>query len=66
MFVNVLGLFISSCRWVASQSRDLEVVIGEHHVSHEWSRRSDFYQDSWVAGAVLNYLNGKFEYKFPM
>ncbi|KAG0004398.1 SWI SNF, matrix associated, actin dependent regulator of chromatin, sub d, member 1 [Modicella reniformis] len=30
-------------RWVASQSRDLEVILGESHVNLEEQRRSEFY-----------------------
>jgi SWI/SNF-related matrix-associated actin-dependent regulator of chromatin subfamily D len=44
-------------RWLASQSRDLEVVLGEDHVNLEARRRHDFYEQEWVGEAVLHYLH---------
>lgn len=46
-------------RWVASQTRDLETILGEDHINVEARRRSDFYQKDWVREAVLHYLNKK-------
>ncbi|KAH7096157.1 SWI/SNF complex 60 kDa subunit [Auriculariales sp. MPI-PUGE-AT-0066] len=40
-------------RWLASQSRDLEVVLGnEHGVKEEDMRRSDFFRLPWVEEAA--------------
>ncbi|KAF9344898.1 SWI SNF, matrix associated, actin dependent regulator of chromatin, sub d, member 1 [Mortierella sp. AD094] len=46
-------------RWVASQSRDLEVILGESHVNLEEQRRSDFYNQQWVNEAVFHYMTAK-------
>jgi SWI/SNF-related matrix-associated actin-dependent regulator of chromatin subfamily D len=46
-------------RWVASQNRDLEVILGESHVNLEERRRSDFYKKPWVQEAITHYLNAR-------
>ncbi|KAG0349287.1 SWI SNF, matrix associated, actin dependent regulator of chromatin, sub d, member 1 [Podila humilis] len=46
-------------RWVASQSRDLEVILGESHVNLEDQRRSEFYSQQWVDEAVFHYMTAK-------
>ncbi|KAK3848028.1 MAG: SWI/SNF-related matrix-associated actin-dependent regulator of chromatin subfamily D member 1-like protein [Linnemannia gamsii] len=46
-------------RWVASQSRDLEVILGESHVNLEEQRRADFYNQQWVNEAVFHYMTAK-------
>ncbi|KAF9988848.1 SWI SNF, matrix associated, actin dependent regulator of chromatin, sub d, member 1 [Mortierella antarctica] len=47
-------------RWVASQSRDLEVILGEsQHVNLEEQRQSDFYNQQWVNEAVFHYMTAK-------
>ncbi|KAF9924075.1 SWI SNF, matrix associated, actin dependent regulator of chromatin, sub d, member 1 [Linnemannia zychae] len=46
-------------RWVASQSRDLEVILGESHVNLEDQRRADFYSQQWVNEAVFHYMTAK-------
>ncbi|KAG0260111.1 SWI SNF, matrix associated, actin dependent regulator of chromatin, sub d, member 1 [Mortierella polycephala] len=46
-------------RWVASQSRDLEVILGESQVNLEEQRRSDFYNQQWVNEAVFHYMTAK-------
>ncbi|KAF9427128.1 SWI SNF, matrix associated, actin dependent regulator of chromatin, sub d, member 1 [Podila epigama] len=46
-------------RWVASQSRDLEVILGESHVNLEDQRRSEFYNQQWVDEAVFHYMTAK-------
>jgi len=43
-------------RWMASQSRDLEVILGDGNVNMEEVRRSAFYDQSFVEDAVLHYL----------
>ncbi|KAJ3110293.1 SWI/SNF complex component snf12 [Nowakowskiella sp. JEL0407] len=43
--------------WIASQSRDLEGLMGENHVNREEMRRSEFYNQQWVHEAVFQYLN---------
>ncbi|KAF9910094.1 SWI SNF, matrix associated, actin dependent regulator of chromatin, sub d, member 1 [Lobosporangium transversale] len=46
-------------RWVASQSRDLEVILGESHVNLEEQRRAEFYNQQWVNEAVFHYMTAK-------
>ncbi|KAJ3195236.1 SWI SNF, matrix associated, actin dependent regulator of chromatin, sub d, member 1 [Irineochytrium annulatum] len=43
-------------QWVASQSRDLEVILGDIRVNLEETRRSSFYQESFVSDALFHYL----------
>ncbi|KAI8812324.1 SWI/SNF complex 60 kDa subunit [Cladochytrium replicatum] len=43
-------------QWIASQSRDLEILIGDERINREELRRSDFYTQQWVQEAVYNYL----------
>ena len=43
-------------RWMDSQSRDLEVALGDHTVNLEAQRRAAFYAQPWVAEAVFHYL----------
>lgn len=44
-------------RWLDSQSRDLEVLLGDHQVNLEAQRRVEFYQQPWVAEAIFHYLS---------
>ncbi|KAJ3334322.1 SWI SNF, matrix associated, actin dependent regulator of chromatin, sub d, member 3 [Blyttiomyces sp. JEL0837] len=46
-------------KWVASQSRDLEVILGDSRVNLEEARRSSFYSGDWVSEAVFQYLQSK-------
>ncbi|RKP23721.1 hypothetical protein SYNPS1DRAFT_30522 [Syncephalis pseudoplumigaleata] len=46
-------------RWIASQNRDLEVILGESHVNLEERRRADFFQKPWVQEAITHYLNAR-------
>ncbi|KAI8822160.1 SWI/SNF-related matrix-associated actin-dependent regulator of chromatin subfamily D member 1 [Fimicolochytrium jonesii] len=46
-------------RWVASQSRDLETVLGDSHFNMEEIRRSDFYDKEIVHQAVFHHLRQK-------
>ncbi|KAL1920286.1 uncharacterized protein VTP21DRAFT_1432 [Calcarisporiella thermophila] len=46
-------------RWCESQSRDLQVILGESQVGLEESRRSEFYRQEWVKEAVFHYMHSK-------
>ncbi|KAJ3281407.1 SWI SNF, matrix associated, actin dependent regulator of chromatin, sub d, member 3, partial [Borealophlyctis nickersoniae] len=46
-------------QWVASQSRDLEVILGDTRVNLEEIRRSDFYAKDSVYEAVFHHLRQK-------
>lgn len=44
-------------RWVASQSRDLQVILGDRDIVAEDVRRSDFYNQPWINENVFLLLN---------
>lgn len=46
-------------KWIASQARDLEVILGESKVNLEQIKESDFYQQPWMKEAVFHYLTTK-------
>ncbi|OAD65597.1 hypothetical protein PHYBLDRAFT_153286 [Phycomyces blakesleeanus NRRL 1555(-)] len=46
-------------KWIASQARDLEVILGETKVNLEEMRQTDFYKQPWVKEAVFHYLTAK-------
>lgn len=46
-------------RWVASQKRDLEVILGDKGVDSEESRRARFYTGNLVEENVYMLLHGK-------
>lgn len=46
-------------KWIASQARDLEVILGESKVNLEEMRQTDFYKQPWVKEAVFHYLTAK-------
>jgi len=46
-------------KWIASQSRDLEVILGESRVNLEEQRSSEFYKQKWVNEAIFHYLSAK-------
>ncbi|KAF7721459.1 SWI/SNF complex component snf12 [Apophysomyces ossiformis] len=46
-------------KWIASQARDLEVILGESKVNLEEMRQADFYKQPWVKEAVFHYLTSK-------
>ncbi|TPX32072.1 hypothetical protein SmJEL517_g04788 [Synchytrium microbalum] len=46
--------------WVASQSRDLEVVLGDQRLVGEEVRRSEFYKQAWVSDSVGHFLTDRF------
>ncbi|KAI7906787.1 uncharacterized protein BX663DRAFT_497579 [Cokeromyces recurvatus] len=46
-------------KWIASQARDLEVILGESEVNLEELRQSDFYKQPWLKEAVFHYLTTK-------
>ncbi|KAJ3394851.1 SWI/SNF complex component snf12 [Entophlyctis sp. JEL0112] len=47
--------FINS--WLVSQTRDLEVILGDSRINSEEARRCSMYKDNWVNEAVFRYLN---------
>ncbi|CAO3630626.1 unnamed protein product [Cunninghamella echinulata] len=46
-------------KWIASQARDLEVILGESKVNLEEMRQTEFYKQPWVKEAVFHYLTSK-------
>ncbi|GAA5809991.1 hypothetical protein MFLAVUS_003406 [Mucor flavus] len=46
-------------KWIASQARDLEVILGESKINLEEIRQSDFYKQPWMKEAVFHYLTTK-------
>ncbi|KAG2197166.1 hypothetical protein INT47_009473 [Mucor saturninus] len=46
-------------KWITSQARDLEVILGETKVNLEDVRQTDFYKQPWVKEAVFHYLTSK-------
>ncbi|KAJ8660164.1 hypothetical protein O0I10_004023 [Lichtheimia ornata] len=46
-------------KWIASQARDLEVILGESKINLEEMRRNDFYKQPWIKEAVFHYLTAK-------
>ncbi|KAL7747081.1 SWI/SNF and RSC complex subunit Ssr3 [Sorochytrium milnesiophthora] len=57
LFVDDPVAFIN--QFVASQSRDLEIMLGDRRVNREEARRSEFYQQPWVKDAVQRFLASK-------
>ncbi|CAO3703849.1 unnamed protein product [Rhizopus stolonifer] len=46
-------------KWIASQARDLEVILGESKVKLEEIGDADFYKQPWMKEAVFHYLTTK-------
>lgn len=46
-------------KWIASQARDLEVILGESKVNMEEMKQTDFYKQPWMKEAVFHYLTSK-------
>ncbi|CAO0798761.1 unnamed protein product [Mucor circinelloides] len=46
-------------KWITSQARDLEAILGETKVNLEDVRQTDFYKQPWVKEAVFHYLTSK-------
>lgn len=46
-------------KWIASQARDLEVILGESKVNVEEIKQTDFYKQPWMKEAVFHYLTTK-------
>lgn len=46
-------------KWIASQARDLEVILGESKINLEEMRQTDFYKQPWMKEAVFHYLTSK-------
>lgn len=44
-------------QWVSSQSRDLEVIMGDQRLNMDEMRKSEFYQQPWVQEGVFLYSN---------
>lgn len=43
--------------WLASQNKDLSVILGDVLVDAEDARQASFYEQPWVHEAVFRYLN---------
>ncbi|RCI06164.1 SWI SNF, matrix associated, actin dependent regulator of chromatin, sub d, member 1, partial [Rhizopus stolonifer] len=46
-------------KWIASQARDLEVILGESKTNLEEMRQTEFYKQPWMREAVFHYLTTK-------
>ncbi|KAG2234565.1 hypothetical protein INT48_000468 [Thamnidium elegans] len=46
-------------KWITSQARDLEAILGETKVNLEDVRQTNFYKQPWVKEAVFHYLTSK-------
>ncbi|KAJ3043895.1 SWI SNF, matrix associated, actin dependent regulator of chromatin, sub d, member 3 [Rhizophlyctis rosea] len=46
-------------QWVASQSRDLEIILGDTRINMDQTRRAEFYDESSVYDAVFHLLRQK-------
>ncbi|CAO3630561.1 unnamed protein product [Mucor hiemalis] len=46
-------------KWINSQAKDLEAILGETKVNLEDVRQTDFYKQPWVKEAVFHYLTSK-------
>lgn len=46
-------------KWIASQTKELEIILGETKVNVEDVRQTDFYKQPWVKEAVFHYLTAK-------
>ncbi|KAG1591647.1 hypothetical protein G6F48_003162 [Rhizopus delemar] len=46
-------------KWINSQARDIEAVLGETKVNLEDVRQTEFYKQPWVKEAVFHYLTAK-------
>ncbi|RCH93365.1 SWI SNF- matrix-associated actin-dependent regulator of chromatin sub D [Rhizopus azygosporus] len=50
-------------KWIHSQARDIEAVLGETKVNLEDVRQTEFYKQPWVKEAVFHYLTSKTQQK---
>ncbi|CAJ0765190.1 11277_t:CDS:2, partial [Entrophospora sp. SA101] len=46
-------------KWIASQSRDLEIILGDSRVNIEEQRYSEFYKQDWVNEATFHYISAQ-------
>ncbi|CAO3670156.1 unnamed protein product [Rhizopus stolonifer] len=46
-------------KWINSQAREIEAVLGETKVNLEDVRQTEFYKQPWVKEAVFHYLTAK-------
>ncbi|KAG9304112.1 hypothetical protein G9A89_006022 [Geosiphon pyriformis] len=53
-------------KWVASQSRDLEVILGESRFNLEEQRQADFYKQPWASGATFQYIAAKARFRLDI
>jgi len=44
-------------RWIASQSKDLSVIMGDHGLGTKDQRRSEFFRENWLQESVFHYLS---------
>lgn len=51
-------------KWIASQARDLEVILGESKVNLEEMKQTEFYKQPWMKEAVFHYLTSKVKGRF--
>lgn len=43
-------------KWLASQNRDINLLVGDSNVSMEDQRNSEFYRQDWINESVFHYL----------
>ncbi|CAG8549156.1 3361_t:CDS:10 [Ambispora gerdemannii] len=43
-------------KWIASQSRDLEIILGETRANLEEQRQADFFKQPWTHDAAFHYM----------
>lgn len=46
-------------KWIASQARDLEIILGESKANLEEIKQTDFYKQPWMKEAIFHYLTTK-------
>lgn len=46
-------------KWIATQTRDLEAIVGDSNIGIEEMRHAEFYKQAWVKEAVFHYLTTK-------
>lgn len=56
-FVNDPANFIR--KWISSQTRDLEQILGVTRVNYEESKHAQFYRQDWVQEAIFHYLSAR-------
>lgn len=48
-------------RWLASQARDLDIILGESRVGLEEMRKAEFFRQPWVHEVVFHYMGKQTE-----